>query len=123
MGWDGAHDRRKWLEAQKTKTWPYGENTCSYRKHHAHGQEDWFIVDVKAPDGSLVESFIAVTLWDGGYKKDMSESMGPYCYGCPIEWLDEVPEPPHHPDYNWRDRRRKIEADRLEAGALLSMGK
>ena len=34
----------------------------------------------------------------------MSESMGPYCYGCPIEWLDEVPEPEHA--YDWRKAMR-----------------
>jgi hypothetical protein len=37
--------------------------------------------------------------------------MGPYCYGCPIEWLDEVPEPPFV--YNWRKARRKIEEEKL----------
>ena len=100
MGWDGYHDRRKWVPEQMTKTWPYGGNICSYRKHHAEGREDWFILDVKTPEGVLVESLIVVTIWEGGMKKDMSESMGPYCFGCPIEWLDEVPEPEHA--YDWR---------------------
>ena len=31
-------------------------------------------------------------LWDGGMRKGMDEASGPYFYGCPIEWLDEVPE-------------------------------
>ena len=35
--------------------------------------------------------------------------MGPYCYGCPIEWLDEVPEPEH--SYDWRKARRALEVE------------
>jgi len=107
MGWDGYWDRRKYVAEQKAKTWTSNGNSVSVRKHHAHGEQDWFILDVKDSNGTLVESFITLIVWDGGMKKNMDEACGPYYYGCPIEWLDEVPAP--ESAYNWRERRRKIE--------------
>ena len=83
MGWDGYHDRRKWVADQKLKTWPYRGNTMSIRKHHAHRDEDWFILDEKAPDGTLVESSIAVTIWEGGMKKAHERINGPVLLRMP----------------------------------------
>ena len=116
MGWDGYHDRTKYV-AERMKGWPTGNcngTTVTVRKHHAHGEQDWFILDVKAPDGTLLDSIITLTLWDGGMKKHMDEACGPYCYGCPIEWLDEVPAPPFG-GYDWRARRRALEAEKCTA--------
>ena len=111
MGWDGYHNRQKYVAEQKSKSWPCNGNTVSVRKHHAQGEEDWFILDIKDPNGVLVEAVITLIIWDGGMKKNMDEACGPYFYGCPIEWLDEVPAPLSA--YDWRSRRRKIEEAKL----------
>ena len=39
MGWDGYHNRQKYVAEQKSKSWPCNGNTVSVRKHHAQGEE------------------------------------------------------------------------------------
>jgi hypothetical protein len=61
MGWDGYHNRQKYVAEQKSKSWPCNGNTVSVRKHHAEGDEDWFILDIKDPSGALVEAVITAS--------------------------------------------------------------
>lgn len=101
MGWTGHFNRTEYLAAYR-KGWTSDGVTVTIRKHHAHGNEDWFILDVHK--GRLIESVISLAIWEGGMVKHMDELAGPYFYGCPLEWLDEVPAP--QTPYNWRARLR-----------------
>lgn len=100
MGWYGRFNRAEYV-AERLQGWTNGPHTITVRKHHAHGNEDWFILDVAGPDPCAV---ITLCLWDGTMVKHMDEAAGPYFYGCPVAWLDEVPAPAT--PYAWRARLR-----------------
>ena len=103
MGWTGHFDRGRYV-AEKMKGWTCESGAVvTVRKHHACGEQDWFILDVTEPDGAT-KAVITVAVWDGTMVKCIDEAAGPYYYGCPIEWLDEVPEPEHDPGFDWRGR-------------------
>ena len=39
--------------------------------------------------------------------KDMTESMGPFYYSCPLKYFDMVPEPKQYDGVSWRDKVRE----------------
>ncbi len=112
MGSCGPHNRREYVARQK-KGWKSEERTVTVRKHHAHKNEDWFILDVANADGTN-EAVITMLLWEGGYVKNMDETAGPYYYGCPVAWLDEVPCPDSTAAYDWRMKVRGTPVNRCE---------
>jgi hypothetical protein len=92
MGWtSGDGGRRKVVaEYNRPETNHAGVKIIPV-KHKAVGDEDWFITRYERPDGtSRLE--IWVMIWEGDAHKEIPESSYPYASGCPIAWLDEVPE-------------------------------
>lgn len=76
-------------------------------KHHREGKEDWFLYEVRDPNtGAARERFIGLTVWNGDLHKEMEEMVGPFYYGCPVEWLDHVPQPEGEWCAKWRSQVR-----------------
>ncbi len=68
----------------------------------------WTVSTITNKQTSEVTKFIGCILLknggrDGWGYKDMTESMGPYYYHCPLSYLDEVPVA----NQDWRDHVRK----------------
>ena len=112
MGWSGNHNRAQYV-AEVRRGWSNAERAVTVRKHHKEGQEDWFILDVVNADGTT-EAAITMLLWDGGMVKSMDETSGPFYHGCPVSWLDEVPEPDSEFAHDWRMRVRGTPVNRCE---------
>lgn len=92
MGWTSNDGGRENVTARQMKFSTVSGKTVTATKHHRTGNEDWFLYEIRDAEGAVVEKRIQVTVWEGGAHKEMGEEMGPYFYGCPVEWLDEVPE-------------------------------
>ncbi len=133
MGWLFGHDTHESLVADLTankprhfaEAWaPYYESHWVTREVLAHklvGKELWLVVrntgefaasETDPVTETKVETFIILYLLDKseghwGYK-DMSESMHPFYYGCPIKYLDMAPEA----SAEWRAELRKVHAEK-----------
>lgn len=105
MGYCGPHNRPEYLN-RILAGWSDETRATTIRKHHAHGSEDWLLLDIAHANGEK-DSRIVVLLWEGHYVKDVPEECGPYAHGCPIEWLDEVPDPGGFAT-EWRARMRRL---------------
>jgi len=105
MGWTTSFESRdRTIEGQMKWTHTDGSGRTEALKHSRKGQEDWFLYATYNADGSLKRKWIAVTLWESGSHKEMSISMGPYCFGCPQSWLREIEQPDPIEDeyaYDW----------------------
>jgi hypothetical protein len=70
------------------------------------GKEFW-VVEEQAPGKLQIVLFLLEK--DGGFGwgyKDMTEAMGPYYYGCPLEFLDMAPVA----NASWREKLRLVYA-------------
>jgi hypothetical protein len=116
MGWTAGDGGRTKVTAEQMKPWvTVSGKTITPLKHHRHGEEDWFLYEVRDASGA-VEKAIQVTIWDGDYHKEMGAECHPYYYGCPVSWLKEVAEPrPEQTDYREWWRRVKGEPATLAA--------
>ena len=117
MGWtsnDGGRENVTKRQRGPFKT--VSGNTVTATKHHRTGNEDWFLYEVRSAEGVVTEKSIMVTLWEGGAHKDMGLECHPYCYGCPLEWLDEVPAPTPEQEsyYDWWMKRKGTPVIRCE---------
>lgn len=95
MGWTTEHTSRDEVVKRESGPWQAVEGTTvTALKHSRTGNEDWFLYQVEK-DGKVDHKFISVMVWEDGAHKEMDEVCGPYYYNCPVEWLDEVPQPDH----------------------------
>lgn len=93
MGWTSNDGGRENVTKRQRQPWTtVSGNTVTVLKHHRHKDQDWFLCEVRDPAGNFVSKSIQLTVWEGGAHKEMSAAMHPYYYGCPVSWLDEVPE-------------------------------
>lgn len=102
MGWTGERATRNEVTKRQAgkQFFVNGAYTIAL-KQHRHQDEDWFLYQVFNAAGQPTEKFIGLTIWENGMHKEMDETVGPYYFGVPVEWLDEVPAPPIG-GYNWR---------------------
>ena len=97
MGWLFSYDpgfgRKQLLEDLRSPR-RFGEH-IKLLQSSAVGNHHWYLAKTTKPDGSEV-TWIGLDLMQGGGRnqgwgyKDMSESMGPYYYDCPITYLDKA---------------------------------
>jgi hypothetical protein len=107
MGWYSGN--RKEEVKSYIGPWDAREGVrCGAIKHFAAGNEDWFIMEARSPDGKLVDTFISLMIWEDGMYKPMDESVGPAYYRCPVEWLDLVPVPNSPYAAGWREKVRAV---------------
>jgi hypothetical protein len=107
MGWTVEHSTRD--EVVRQQAGPYTTQSgaqVTAIKNARYGCEDWFLFAVSR-NGKIVKKLIAVTVWDGNAHKELDEAVGPYYYGCPVEWLDEVPVPAGPYAAQWRAKVRE----------------
>ena len=108
MGYTMSNGKtRRQVVAEQCGPWETvnGDSVVALRTHRT-GNEDWFLYVVHAPSGEEKGRFIAVTIWEGLWHKEMEESVGPYYYGCPPEWLALVPCPDNDWARGWREKVR-----------------
>lgn len=89
MGWTFLYDapEKRDVIADVTK----GSDTLKCVRKAIHGNELWTIwQNTETGLKYIVLFLLARSNGNWGYK-DMTESMGPYYYQCPLSFLDEVP--------------------------------
>jgi hypothetical protein len=107
MGWTTEHASRDEVVKRESGPWQAVEGaTVTAVKHSRSGNEDWFLYQVEK-DGKVDHKFISVMVWEDGAHKEIDEACGPYYYGCPVEWLDEVPAPKGDSAATWRAEVRR----------------
>jgi hypothetical protein len=105
MGWlFTQHQTRRELILRRTRDQDCDDVTYRCLRHTAVGNVLWTVWEVTRP-GDEVRRYIGCDLMarDRGYGwgyKDLSESMGPCYYSCPLAYLDLVP--PANPE--WREQ-------------------
>lgn len=122
MGWYYTHDAtRQDIIRELTKGSDNEERSYKTLAHAACGYTQLYAVhEITDKKTGKVERFIGVYLLQAdrsgwGYKP-MSESMHPYCFGCPLKYLDMVPEA--CPEWRkgvreyWEKRNAKAKAKR-----------
>lgn len=115
MGWTSNDGTRDQVIARQKHFECVGGNLVDAIKTHREANEDWFLYRVRNADGEVLDTFIAVTVWDGRFHKEMEEAVGPYYYRCPLAWLDLVPEAPNEWAAKWRLQVRAFHAEREKA--------
>lgn len=108
MGYTSSTGKtRNQVIAEQCGPWEtvHGDTVTALRTHRA-GNEDWFLYALYDHSGKEKDRFIGLTIWDGHYHKEMEEAVGPYYYGCPVEWLDLVPCPETDWARAWREKVR-----------------
>ena len=108
MGWDSIEGATR-ADVIREVTRPRPDSNWAMIRHCVVDNVIYGIVEVTRP-GQPPERFIDVVLIDedpgfGWALKRMDESVGPYAYDCPLEYLDEVPSPGGYAD-EWRARVR-----------------
>jgi hypothetical protein len=58
---------------------------------HLHDDEFWTVVQLRNKPETIIVVHLLVPARDGWGYKPIDECMGPYYYGCPMEWLDKYP--------------------------------
>lgn len=105
MGWYSGNRREE--VKRHIGPWDSVEGVrCGAIKHSAAGNEDWFLMQARRFDGTLVDTWISLMIWEDGSYKPMDEAVGPYYYRCPVAWLDEVPQPGGPSAADWRRKVR-----------------
>lgn len=130
MGWDFTSGATK-KDIIHERTQPYEDANVRLNTlvHCVRGNCLWMVKEVLKKKTNEVERFIELDLleknkgenWEGWGYKDMDESMGPYYYSCPVEYLDMVPVVACQ---SWRDLVREHaakQARKLELGATYSL--
>jgi len=102
MGWSSGGGSRERVIASQKRWQTVNGFTVVAIKTHSVANEDWFLYEVRTETGATRERFIGVTIWDGKFHKEMEECVGPHYYGCPVEWLDHVPQPEGEWCAKWR---------------------
>lgn len=135
MGWLFTRDqskadlvqRRIRSEENDTTRW-----TCL--AHSVRGNTLWTVWEVvDKPTGNVRKRLIGCDLlrsqrdYGWGYK-DMSEAMGPYCYTCPVKFLDMVPMDLYPGSVNWEWRaelfvRLRNKKEQNKTGKAVAVGK
>jgi len=118
MGWlFTQHRTRKELIQHITRDLEYDSATHRCLRHAAVGNVLWTVWEVTRPGGET-RRYIGCDLMvydrHGWGYKDLSESMGPCYYSCPLAYLDLVP--PANPE--WREQVRAWHAARKRKVAL-----
>ena len=113
MGWlFTAGLSRSDLIRERTKSWEYKGASGRCLAHACVGNVLWMVCEIRKPE-SQVDRFIECDLmapkrgYGWGYK-DMTESMHPYYYSCPLAYLDMAPVACEE----WRVEVRKYHARR-----------
>lgn len=134
MGWTSGWRSRAELVEHLTrfqKSGPHEDgksSTWEVLKKTFRGNNLWTVIERKDfQDGELVQAdkFICLFMMqkferdEWGYK-DVSASMGPTYYNCPVSWFDEVPEDGQY-DTEWRNTCRS-EAAKVKAVTKLADG-
>ena len=138
MGWTFTNQTKAALVAELLQDWesviddsdfsrryypniPAGTRITSKAiRHRLVGNELWYVRETVRtfPDGRQEsERWIGVDLLESngrgwGYKS-MSEDMGPYYYGCPVEYLELAPQPESEYAGKWREAIRARNAPQL----------
>lgn len=95
--------------------------------HAARGNVLYKVVSITDLEGKEIERFIAIDLlgkekgYGWGYK-DLSESMHPYYYTCPLKYLDMVP-PEKYPGSVNVDWRKEVRAYHARLNRKFEVGK
>lgn len=90
-------------------------NPCTCLDHALRGNRLWVLAKPKDQPPFICLFLLERTNGCWGYK-DMDESTGPYCYDCPLKFLDQAPEPANaYGDHRgsgrtWRDHVREYHA-------------
>lgn len=105
MGWTSGDGPRETVVSRQKRFQTVNDHQVVAVKTHRHQNEDWFLYEVR-DNGRVIDKFIGLTLWDGRFHKEMEEMVGPHYYGCPVEWLAEVPQPEGPYASNWRAQVR-----------------
>ena len=119
MGWlFTQHQTRRELILRRTRDQEHDGVTYQCLRHTAVGNVLWTVWEVTGPRDE-VRRYIGCDLMacDRGYGwgyKDLSESMGPCYYSCPLTYLDLVP--PANPE--WREQVRAWHAARKRRVAV-----
>jgi len=119
MGWDfGSYESKQ--EFVDSLTQSYEDEGAFYTcmEHKSYSGVMWSVwqrLDKKSGKASreIWCDLIKGSAPHFGHKA-MSESMGPFYYSCPLEYLDLVPDPESKYSKGWRDEVRKFHAQRSE---------
>ncbi len=118
MGWSYGWRTRGDLIDEITKDWSWEKGSQKLLAKCASGNTLWSVWDVADTTGNHQERYIRCDLLakhgDWGYK-DMTESMGPNYYSCPLAYLDMTPEPKSEYAKGWREKVRAYHARRSQS--------
>ena len=109
MGWSFGWKSRAELIEHLTRTQENESGKWETTKHCTVGNVLWAVQVHTDKQAQTVTPFILCCLLQGGGEwgyKDMTESMGPYYYTCPVAYFDLVPEA----NKNWRAKVREHHA-------------
>ena len=92
--------------------------------HSLIGQHLWYVMDWTDKVAGKTERIICLSLLQSekGYgwgNKDMSESSGPYCYDCPLKYLQMAPIPNSQYAQGWRDKVRAYHTNKNTKGKMV----
>lgn len=121
MGWLFTQDQtKKELIAHLTKTEENDDRIMSTVAKCVRGHVLWVVYEVYIKAQKQTERFIGCNLMkvdynpDGSFYgwgyKDMTESMGPAYYSCPLKYLDITPLPKSEYAEGWREQVRAYHA-------------
>jgi len=128
MGWSFAYDtshNKAACVAELRSPSRFGPQTkllkaCTVGNHH------WYLAETNGV------TWIGLDLLQGGGKnmgwgyKSMDETCGPYCYDCPLSYLDAAPAPTTGYAGDWRLKVRAHQSNKKNkafAGQVISYGK